>query len=158
MNDRDRKPSRPRIRVQLRRLAHAADLPLPAYQTPGSAAMDLPAAVDGDIEVAPGEVTLVPTGLTIALPDGYEAQVRPRSGLAVQHGLTLPNSPATIDSDYRGEIRVPVINLGSEPVRIERGMRIAQLLVAPVPKVVWDEVDTLPDSERGEGGFGHTGS
>lgn len=148
---------RQRLRVRVRRLAGAEDLPLPAYQTPGSAAMDLHAAVVADLEIEPGAIELIPTGLAIALPDGYEAQVRPRSGLAVRHGLSLPNTPATIDSDYRGEIRVPMINLGKRPVTVSRGMRIAQLLVAPVPRVEWEEVDELPESERGAGGFGHTG-
>lgn len=150
--------SRPEVRVAVRRLPGTEDLPLPSYQTPGSAGMDLHAAVREPISLAPGDIELVPTGLTIALPEGHEAQVRPRSGLAVKHGLSLPNTPATIDSDYRGEIRVPMINLGREPVLIERGMRIAQMVVTPVPRVVWDEVEALPDSERGSGGFGHTGS
>lgn len=149
--------SRPTVRVMVRRLPGTDDLPLPEYQTPESAAVDLHAAVEEPLRVGPGEIALVPTGLTIALPTGYEAQVRPRSGLAVRHGLSLPNTPATIDADYRGEIRVPVINHGREPVVIERGMRIAQMLVFPVPRIVWEEVAELPDSERGAGGFGHTG-
>lgn len=143
--------------MQVRRLESAHDLPLPEYQTPDSAALDLHAAVEAPVTLAPGDIALVPTGLTIALPPGYEAQVRPRSGLAVKHGLSLPNTPATIDADYRGEIRVPLINHGREPVVIERGMRIAQMLAMPVPRIVWDEVDELPASHRGEGGFGHTG-
>lgn len=150
--------SRPEVRVAVRRLPGTEDLPLPAYQTEGSAGMDLHAAVDAPLTLAPGDIELVPTGLTIALPAGYEAQIRPRSGLAVKHGLSLPNTPATIDSDYRGEIRVPMINLGREPVRIERAMRIAQMVVMPVPRVTWVEVEVLPGSERGSGGFGHTGS
>ena len=143
--------------MQVRRLESARDLPLPEYQTPDSAALDLHAAVETPVTLAPGDIELVPTGLTIALPPGYEAQVRPRSGLAVKHGLSLPNTPATIDADYRGEIRVPLINHGREPVVIERGMRIAQMLAMPVPRIVWDEVDELPASDRGAGGFGHTG-
>ncbi len=150
--------SRPTVRVQICRLPGTEDLPLPAYQTPDAAAVDLHAAVAEPVEIPPGTIALIPTGLAIALPEGYEAQVRPRSGLALRHGLSLPNTPATIDADYRGEIRVPMINLGSEPVQIERGMRIAQMLVAPVPRIVWEPVEELPPSRRGEGGFGHTGS
>ncbi len=142
----------------MRRLPGSEDLGLPAYQTADSAAVDLPAAVDSPVVIAPGAIKLIPTGLTIALPSGFEAQVRPRSGLAVKHGLSLPNTPATIDADYRGEIRVPVINHGAEPFTIERGMRVAQMLVLPVPRIVWDEVEELPGSERGGGGFGHTGT
>jgi len=149
--------SRGEVRVLVRRLPGTEDLPLPAYQTPDSAAVDLHAAVAEPLEIVPGSIEVVPTGLTIALPVGFEAQIRPRSGLAVRHGLSLPNTPATIDADYRGEIRVPMINHGPRPVRIERGMRIAQMLVLPVPRIVWEEVEELPDSERGAGGFGHTG-
>lgn len=149
--------TRPTVTVQVRRLPGSEDLPLPGYQTPESAAVDLHAAVREALDVQPGDIVLVPTGLTIALPSGYEAQVRPRSGLALKHGLSLPNTPATIDADYRGEIKVPVINLGRATVRIERGMRIAQMLVTPVPRIVWQEVEQLPDSDRGSGGFGHTG-
>lgn len=149
--------SRPTVRVLVRRLPGTEDIPLPEYQTPESAAVDLHAAVVEPLQVEPGAIVLIPTGLTIALPSGYEAQVRPRSGLAVKHGLSLPNTPATIDADYRGEIRVPVINHGREPVRITRGMRIAQMLVLPVPRIEWQEVEALPSSERGGGGFGHTG-
>lgn len=142
----------------MKRLAGAEDLPLPQYQTVDSAAVDLPAAVGEPVDIHPGEIKLIPTGLAIAMPPGYEAQVRPRSGLAVKHGLSLPNTPATIDADYRGEIRVPLINHGQATVTIARGMRIAQMLVTPVPRIVWDVVDELPDSTRGAGGFGHTGS
>jgi len=119
--------------------------------------MDLHAAVDADVTIAPGEIVLVPTGLQIAVPDGFEAQVRPRSGLAVKHGISLPNTPATIDADYRGEIRVPLINLGRAPFVVARGMRIAQLVVGPVVRVTWDEVAELPTTGRGTGGFGHSG-
>jgi dUTP pyrophosphatase len=150
--------SRAEIAVQIQRLAGADDLPLPEYQTAESAAVDLHAAVTATVTVAPGAIEVIPTGLAIALPSGYEAQVRPRSGLAVKHGLSLPNSPATIDADYRGEIRVPLINHGTAPVHIERGMRIAQMLVVPVPRIVWEVVDELPVSARGSGGFGHTGA
>ena len=146
-----------RVAVQIRRLPHAAGLDLPAYQTAGAAGMDLHAAVDGDLAIEAGEIVLVPTGLQIAVPDGFEAQVRPRSGLAVKHGISLPNTPATIDSDYRGEIRVPLINLGRTRFVVTRGMRIAQLVVAPVVRVAWDEVADLPETDRGTRGFGHSG-
>ena len=125
--------------------------------TPGAAGMDLHAALLEDVLIEPGGIVLVPTGLEVAIPDGFEGQVRPRSGLAVKHGISLPNTPATIDSDYRGEIRVPLINLGREAFRVSRGMRIAQLVVAPVVRVTWDEVGTLPPTERGGQGFGHSG-
>lgn len=145
------------LAVQIRRLPTSEGLPLPEYQTAGAAGMDLHAAVPDDVEIAAGKIALIPTGLAIAVPDGFEAQVRPRSGLAVKFGISLPNTPATIDSDYRGEIRVPLINLGSEPFRVSRGMRIAQLVVAPVVRVAWDEVAELPATVRASGGFGHSG-
>jgi dUTP pyrophosphatase len=122
-----------------------------------AAGMDLHAAVEVDFVLAPGRIALVPTGLEVAIPDGYEGQVRPRSGLAVKHGISLPNTPATIDADYRGEIRVPLINLGQEPFLVTRGMRIAQLVVAPVMRVGWDEVAELPSTVRAGQGFGHSG-
>src|SRR4051794_27050666 len=125
--------------------------------TTGAAGMDLCAAVGDDVTIDAGGIVLVPTGLEVAIPDGFEAQVRPRSGLAVKHGISLPNTPATIDSDYRGEIRVPLINLGREPFRVSRGMRIAQFVVAPVVRVTWDEVAELPTTDRGGKGFGHSG-
>ena len=125
--------------------------------TASAAGMDLHAAVDGDVVLASGQIALIPTGLEIAIPDGFEGQVRPRSGLAVKHGISLPNTPATIDADYRGEIRVPLINLGSEPFPVTRGMRIAQLIVAPVMRVAWDEVVELPATPRAARGFGHSG-
>jgi dUTP pyrophosphatase len=146
------------LRVEIKRLAASEGLPLPAYQTAGAAGMDLHAAVDTDLVLAPGDIVLIPTGLAIAVPAGYEAQVRPRSGLAVKHGISLPNTPATIDADYRGEVRVPVINLGRQPFTISRGMRIAQLVIGPVSHVVWDEVETLPETARAAGGFGHSGT
>ena len=130
---------------------------MPAYQTAGSAGMDLHAAVTEDVVIDPGRIVLVPTGLEVAIPDGFEGQVRPRSGLAVKHGISLPNTPATIDSDYRGEIRVPVINLGQQAFRVSRGMRIAQLVIAPVVRIAWDEVRELPGTARAAGGFGHSG-
>jgi dUTP pyrophosphatase len=145
------------IPVDVKRLPHGADLPLPAYATPDSAGLDLLAAVDGDKTLAPGKRMLVPTGLAIALPPGYEAQVRPRSGLALKNGITVLNSPGTVDADYRGEVGVILANLGDEPFVISRGMRIAQMVVAPVTRLAWSEVDTLPDSARGAGGFGSTG-
>ena len=119
--------------------------------------MDVLAAVQSDLRIEPGSIERVPTGLVIAIPAGWEAQLRPRSGLAVTHAVTLPNAPATIDSDYRGEIRVPLINLGREAFRVSRGMRIAQFVVAPVQRVAWDEVETLPATGRGGQGFGHSG-
>lgn len=125
--------------------------------TANAAGMDLQAAIDTDLAIAAGQIVLVPTGLEVAIPDGFEGQVRPRSGLAVKHGISLPNTPATIDADYRGEIRVPLINLGREPFTVTRGMRIAQLIVAPVARVTWDEVTELPATARASGGFGHSG-
>ena len=146
------------VRVDVMRLEHGADLPLPEYATPDSAAVDLLAAVSDDMVIAPGARVLIPTGLAIALPSGYEAQVRPRSGLALKNGITLLNTPGTIDADYRGEIGIIMANLGQEPFTVERGMRIAQMLVAPVSRVAWNSVDTLSESERGTGGFGSTGT
>jgi len=145
------------LTVQIRRLPSAEGLGLPAYMTPGAVGMDLHAAVVDDVVIEPGAIALVPTGLEVAIPDGFEGQVRPRSGLAVRHGISLPNTPATIDADYRGEIRVPLINLGRETFRVWRGMRIAQLVVAPVMRVTWDEVEALPATGRGGKGFGHSG-
>ena len=126
--------------------------------TDGAAGMDLHAAVAADLIIDPGEVGLIPTGLEIAIPTGFEAQIRPRSGLAVKHRIGVPNAPATIDSDYRGEIRVPLINLAPTPFTVSRGMRIAQLVVAPVVRVTWEEVAELPATARGRGGFGHSGA
>ena len=145
------------LTLQIRRLPSAEGLGLPVYMTPGAAGMDLHAAVSEDVLIHPGDILLIPTGLEVAIPAGFEGQVRPRSGLAVKHGISLPNTPATIDSDYRGEIRVPLINLGRAAFRISRGMRIAQFVVAPVARVTWAEVDGLPTSQRGGGGFGHSG-
>jgi len=147
------------ITVKIRRLPHNAALPLPAYETPLSAGMDLRAALpeDGPVTLAPGARTLVPTGLAIALPAGFEAQVRPRSGLALKNGVTCLNSPGTVDADYRGELAVILVNLGQEPFVIRRGDRIAQMVIAPVTQASWSEVDTLDDTARGAGGFGSTG-
>lgn len=143
--------------MTVRRLPGNEDLPLPAYQSAEAAGMDLHAAVTAETAVPPGGTATVPCGFAMAVPAGYEAQVRPRSGLAAKHGVTLLNAPGTIDPDYRGEVKVIVVNHGREPFRITRGMRIAQMLVAPVPRVVWQEVSELPPTTRAEGGFGHTG-
>lgn len=145
------------VKVQVRRLEHGADLPLPAYMSPGAAGLDLYAAVAAPLAVPPGGWVLVPTGIALALPEGWEAQVRPRSGLALRHGVTLLNSPGTIDSDYRGEIQVILANLGPEPFIVRRGDRIAQLVLAPVGRAELEETPELPPSQRGLGGFGHTG-
>ena len=144
------------VPVRVRVLPHAEGLPLPAYATPGSAGMDLLAAVPGPLVLAPGERALVPTGLELALPPGYEGQVRPRSGLALRHGVVLPNAPGTIDSDYRGEVQVILWNTGAEPFAIARGDRIAQLVIAPVVRVAVEE-GALDETGRGDGGFGSTG-
>jgi dUTP pyrophosphatase len=148
------------IEVRITRLPHGADLPLPSYQTAFAAGMDLMAAVPADapITIAPGARALVPTGLAVALPPGTEAQVRPRSGLAVRHGLTVLNTPGTIDADYRGEIQILLVNLGSESVAISRGMRIAQMVIAAVARADFLEVSSLDETARGSGGFGSTGS
>ena len=143
--------------VSVQRLAHGADLPLPAYATQQSAGLDLMAAVAADVTLAPGTRQLIPTGLAIALPAGFEAQVRPRSGLALKHGITVLNSPGTIDADYRGEIQVLLINHGSVPFTIRRGDRIAQMVVAPVTQIAWNIVERLDETERGGGGYGSTG-
>lgn len=144
--------------IQVQRLPHSDGLALPAYATPGAAGMDLLAAVVTPITIAPGARVLIPTGLKIALPQGYELQVRPRSGLALKNGIVLPNSPGTVDEDYRGELQVIVMNAGQEAFTVERGMRIAQAVLAPVVRAIWDEVPTLDETSRGEGGFGSTGT
>ncbi len=143
--------------IEITREPGTEDLPLPAYETEHAAGMDLRAAVADPVVIPVGGRALIPTGLRIAVPPGYEAQVRPRSGLALKNGVTLPNTPGTIDADYRGEVRVILLNLGSEPFTIKRGDRIAQLVVAPVIRVQWLAVDRLSDTLRGDGGFGHTG-
>ena len=143
--------------VRVLRLAHGADLPLPAYQSAGAAGLDLTAAVDELVVVPPMGRVMVPTGLAIALPAGFEAQVRPRSGLAARHGVTVLNSPGTIDEDYRGEIKVILVNLGNEAFMISRGDRIAQMVIAPVTQARLVEVETLDETARGAGGFGSTG-
>jgi dUTP pyrophosphatase len=144
-------------RVALKWLENGAGLDLPAYETAGSAGADIRAAVDAPMTLEPGARALVPTGFAMALPDGFEAQVRPRSGLAVKNGLTVLNAPGTIDSDYRGEVKVPLINLGTDPFVIERGMRIAQMVIAPVVQGSFAEVSDLDETARGAGGFGSTG-
>jgi dUTP pyrophosphatase len=144
------------IEISIRRLAHGEGLPLPAYETSGAAGMDLRAAEA--VTLKAGARCLMPTGLSIALPEGYEAQVRPRSGLAVKHGVTVLNAPGTIDSDYRGEIKVPLINHGEEDFIIARGDRIAQMIISPVMRIGWKEVENLGETARGTGGFGSSGS
>ena len=146
-----------RVIVRFKRLDGNGDVALPAFMTAGAAAMDIRAAVADDTPLHPGEIRLIACGFAMAVPDAYEAQIRPRSGLASKHGITLINSPGTIDSDYRGEVMVPLINLGKETFTITRGMRIAQMLILPVPAVQVIEVDDLDATERGSGGFGHTG-
>lgn len=145
------------IRIPLVRAPHARDLPLPRPESKAAAGVDLRAAVEAPVRLAPGERRLIPTGLRIALPEGFEAQVRPRSGLALRHGILVPNSPGTIDADYRGEIQVILMNAGADPFEIARGDRIAQLVIATVQQPEWVEVDALDVTDRGEGGFGHTG-
>jgi dUTP pyrophosphatase len=143
------------IRVLVQRLPHAEGLPLPAYATEGAAGMDLLAA--REVVLPPGGRALVPTGLAVAIPEGFEMQVRPRSGLALKHGITVLNAPGTVDSDYRGEVGVVLVNTGSEPVTLARGERIAQAVFAPVTRAAWEEVVVLPETRRGAGGFGSTG-
>jgi dUTP pyrophosphatase len=146
------------VEIAVTRLPHNADLPLPAYETTQSAGMDLAAAINAPMTLAPGKRAMVPTGLAIALPAGYEAQVRPRSGLAAKNGVTVLNTPGTIDADYRGEVKVILVNLGEDSFEIERGMRIAQMVIAPVTQASFTEVDSLSETERGSGGFGSTGT
>jgi dUTP pyrophosphatase len=146
------------VEIAVTRLPHNADLPLPAYETEQSAGMDLAAAIDAPLSLAPGARAMVPTGLAIALPAGYEAQVRPRSGLAAKNGVTILNTPGTVDADYRGEVKVILINLGDKTFEIERGMRIAQMVIAPVTQASFAEVASLPETARGTGGFGSTGT
>jgi dUTP pyrophosphatase len=145
------------VTVLLQRLPHGADLPLPAYETEGAAGLDLRAAIGGPVTLAPGERALIPTGLAMQLPEGFEGQVRPRSGLALRHGVTVLNAPGTVDSDYRGEVSVVLINHGSEPFTVARGDRIAQLVIAPVTHAWLSEVETLGETARGAGGYGSTG-
>ncbi|MGD9507747.1 MAG: dUTP diphosphatase [Geminicoccaceae bacterium] len=146
------------LRIAVERLPHATSLPLPSYASAGAAGLDLQAAVPEPVELAPGARALIPTGIRLGLPDGFEAQVRPRSGLALRHGVTVLNAPGTIDADYRGEVAVVLVNLGTQPFVVERGARIAQLVVAPVTRIAWAEgSDRLSETDRGGGGFGSTG-
>ena len=145
------------MKIRIRRLRHGEGLPLPAYATAGAAGMDLLAAVAAPVTIPPGGRALIPTGLALALPPGHELQVRPRSGLALRHGIVLPNSPGTVDEDYRGELQVIVLNAGDAPFTVERGMRIAQAILAPVLHAEWEEVADLDDTPRSTGGFGSTG-
>jgi dUTP pyrophosphatase len=144
--------------IRVRRLPHGANLPLPIYATAGAAGMDLLAAVDAPVVVAPLGRALIPTGLSVALPPGHELQIRPRSGLALRHGIVLPNSPGTIDEDYRGEVLIILLNMGDVPFAVERGMRIAQAVLSPVIRAAWVEVDDLDATARSRGGFGSTGT
>jgi len=145
------------ITIQIRRKAGCEDVPAPRYMSDHAAGMDVCAACDGDVTIAPGDVKLVPAGFYLAVPVGYEAQMRPRSGLALKHGLVLPNSPGTIDADYRGEVCVILANVGREEFAVRRGMRIAQMVIAPVTRAEVRLVDRLDETARGDGGFGHTG-
>lgn len=145
------------MKIAFKRLAGGAGLPLPAYQTPGSAGMDLYAAIAADCTIASGARQFLPCGFSLAIPSGYEGQVRSRSGLALKHGIAVLNSPGTIDSDYRGELAVVLVNHGEAPFVVSRGMRIAQLVISRVEQAEWSEVEELPDTDRGQGGYGHTG-
>ena len=145
------------VQILIRRLPGHEDIPLPVYQSRESAAMDLHAAVKEPLMIGSGEIVLVPCGFALALPSGLEAQIRPRSGIATKHAVVIPNAPGTIDADYRGEVKVALLNLGKAPFTVTRGMRIAQMLVTPILRVQWAEVPELPATERGTGGFGHTG-
>lgn len=151
-------PRKAGLTVRVKRLPHGQDLPLPSYATAGAAGMDLLAAVPKPVTLQPGGRTVIPTGLCIALPPGYELQVRPRSGLALKHGIILPNSPGTIDEDYRGEVGVIVLNAGDQAFTVEHGMRIAQAVIAPVERISWVEHESLDETARGAGSFGSTGT
>jgi dUTP pyrophosphatase len=146
------------ISIPISRIPGSEDIPLPAYESAGASGMDVRAAVKSAIRLQPGQIALIPSGFAIALPPGYEAQLRPRSGLAARHGIALVNSPGTIDSDYRGEVAVALINLGTEVFEITRGLRIAQMVIAPVMRAEWNEVRNLEPTSRSGGGFGHTGA
>lgn len=150
--------SMPTATIAITQMPHATDLPLPAYASAQAAGMDLVAAIDAPMTIAPMQRAMVPTGIAMALPAGYEAQVRPRSGLAAKNGVTVLNTPGTIDADYRGEVKVILINLGDQPFVVERGMRIAQMVVAPYTTVAWNAVGALDETQRGAGGFGSTGT
>lgn len=145
------------LKVQVKRLSHGMDLPLPAYMSKHAAGMDIYAAVNPEVVIPPGEWRLVPTGISVALPDGYEAQVRPRSGLALKSGVSILNTPGTVDADYRGEVGVILMNHSKENLVIRRGDRIAQMIINKIERIEFEEVSKLPESERSSGGFGHTG-
>lgn len=145
------------VTIKIKRKAGAEDLPVPSYATGGSSGVDLRADVEGEALIAPGEIKLISCGIYIALPEGYEAQIRPRSGLALKHGITLVNTPGTIDSDYRGLVNLIVINLGKEDFTVKRGARLAQMVIREVTRVEFEEVEELGETERAHGGFGHTG-
>jgi dUTP pyrophosphatase len=146
-----------KIGIQIKRMPGTQDVPLPQYQSEDAVGMDLHAAVEAEVTIEPGAVTAIPCGFMMAVPRGYEAQVRPRSGLAAKNAISLANTPGTIDPDYRGEVKVLLINHGKEPFKVTRGMRVAQMVVMEVPRVEWMISDKLPETRRGEGGFGHTG-
>lgn len=145
------------MNIHFKKLPHAEDLPLPSYESKYAAGMDIRAALEAPIELSPGKRRLIPTGLQMALPEGYEAQIRPRSGLAYRNGITMLNTPGTIDADYRGEVKVLAVNLGNESFIINHGDRIAQMVIAPVTQAEIEEVESLSDTERADGGFGSTG-
>jgi len=144
-------------KIRFKKLPHAQDLPLPSYESEAAAGMDIRAALDEPVTLKPGERSLISTGLKMALPEGYEAQIRPRSGLAIKHGITMLNTPGTIDADYRGEVKVIAVNLGQENFIVHHGDRIAQMIIAPVVQLPVEETDELSETDRGEGGFGSTG-
>jgi len=146
------------VKIDVKRQPHGNGLPLPAYMSASASGMDVHAAVESAVVVEPGRVALIPAGISVSIPDGYELQVRPRSGLALKRGITVLNAPGTVDADYRGEVGVILANLGDEPFCVERGDRVAQLVLARVERAGWNEVSELPDTVRGAGGFGHTGA
>jgi len=146
------------VKIDVKRQPHGNGLPLPAYMSASASGMDVHAAVESAVVVEPGKVALIPAGISVSIPDGYELQVRPRSGLALKRGITVLNAPGTVDADYRGEVGVILANLGDEPFCVERGDRVAQLVLARVERAGWNEVSELPDTVRGAGGFGHTGA
>ena len=146
-----------RVKILIKRLREDPAVRLPAYMTEQSSGMDLRAALEAEVTLRPGERKLIPTGISMAIPEGYEGQVRPRSGLAIRHGIGVINAPGTIDSDYRGEIAVLLINYGEEPFTVRDGDRIAQMIISRIARATWEEVDALPSTTRQEGGFGHTG-
>jgi dUTP pyrophosphatase len=152
------RPAPTSVAVRVRRLPHAEGIELPAYMTAGAAAADIRAAVETPVTIAPGSIMTIPTGLAFEIPPGWEVQIRPRSGLAARHGITVVNAPATIDADYRGEVMVALVHLGAEPFVIERGMRIAQILLGRVTRIEWEEAAELTETGRGTGGFGHSGT